>query len=83
MDRQPVLASSNAGTKPRYNHPSHVCNGRGDVAATLRDLVRRYQVIVVDAGGRDSRELRTALAVANLFLTPIRASQATWRRCRR
>lgn len=48
----------------------------GDVSATLRDLARRYQVIVVDAGGRDSRELRTALAVANLLLTPIRASQA-------
>ncbi|AWY52969.1 division plane positioning ATPase MipZ [Burkholderia gladioli] len=57
--------------------PSVPCVQRtGDVAATLRDLVRRYQVIVVDAGGRDSRELRTALAVANLFLTPIRASQA-------
>ena len=30
----------------------------GDVAATLRDLSRRYQVIVVDAGGRDSRETK-------------------------
>lgn len=48
----------------------------GDVAATLRDLAKRYQVVIVDAGGRDSRELRTALAVANLLLTPIRASQA-------
>ncbi|OXJ06747.1 division plane positioning ATPase MipZ [Burkholderia sp. HI2500] len=58
-------------------HPSVPCVQRtGDVASTLRDLARRYQVIVVDAGGRDSRELRTALAVANLFLTPIRASQA-------
>lgn len=58
-------------------HPPVPCVQRtGDVASTLRDLARRYQVIVVDAGGRDSRELRTALGVANLLLTPIRASQA-------
>lgn len=48
----------------------------GDVAATLRDLSRRYQVIVVDAGGRDSREMRSAMAVSNLLLVPTRASQA-------
>lgn len=48
----------------------------GDVAAALRDLDKRYQVVIVDAGGRQSRELRTAAAVASLLLTPIRASQA-------
>ena len=48
----------------------------GDVASTLRDLARRYQVVVVDAGGRDSREMRSAMAVANLLLVPTRASQA-------
>jgi chromosome partitioning protein len=36
----------------------------------------RYQVVIVDAGGRDSRELRTAASVADLMLMPIRASQA-------
>ncbi|RQH00193.1 division plane positioning ATPase MipZ [Paraburkholderia dinghuensis] len=48
----------------------------GDVAPTLRDLERRYQVVIVDAGGRDSREMRSAMAVANLLLVPTRASQA-------
>jgi chromosome partitioning protein len=48
----------------------------GDVAATLRELARRFQVLVVDAGGRDSREMRTAMAVANLLLVPTQASQA-------
>ncbi|TAM52402.1 MAG: cobyrinic acid ac-diamide synthase [Paraburkholderia sp.] len=48
----------------------------GEVASTLRDLARRYQVIVVDAGGRDSREMRSAMAVANLLLVPTKASQA-------
>jgi chromosome partitioning protein len=48
----------------------------GDVASTLRDLSRRYQIVVVDAGGRDSREMRSAMAVANLLLVPTKASQA-------
>lgn len=48
----------------------------GEVAASLRDLAKRFQIVLVDAGGRDSRELRGALAVAQLLLTPIRASQA-------
>lgn len=57
--------------------PSVPCVQRtGDVASTLRDLAKRYQVVVVDAGGRDSREMRTAMAVADLLLTPTRASQA-------
>lgn len=57
--------------------PSVPCVQRtGDVSTTLRDLVKRYQVIVVDAGGRDSREMRSAMAVANLLLAPTRASQA-------
>jgi cellulose biosynthesis protein BcsQ len=48
----------------------------GEVATTLRDLARRYQIVVVDAGGRDSREMRSAMAVANLLLVPTKASQA-------
>jgi chromosome partitioning protein len=48
----------------------------GEVASTLRDLARRYQVVLVDAGGRDSREMRSAMAVANLLLVPTKASQA-------
>ncbi|MGF6239741.1 chromosome partitioning protein [Paraburkholderia sp. GAS38] len=48
----------------------------GDVSSTLRDLARRYQVVIADAGGRDSREMRSAMAVADLMLIPTRASQA-------
>lgn len=48
----------------------------GEVASTLRDVARRYQVVVVDAGGRESREMRTAMTVASLLLVPTRASQA-------
>lgn len=48
----------------------------GGVAAALRDLSWHYQVIAVDAGGRDPREMRLAVAVSNLLLVLTRASQA-------
>lgn len=58
-------------------HPEIHCIQRtGNVAAALKDLARRYQVVIADAGGRDAMELRTAVSVADLMLTPIRASQA-------
>ncbi|VWC91976.1 ATPase [Burkholderia contaminans] len=61
-----------AGIEPRIP-----CVQRtGDVSATLRDIANRYQVVIVDAGGRDSKELRTALVAAQLLITPTQASQA-------
>ena len=48
--------------------------GKG-VQQELQDLSKRYQDIIIDAGGRDSVELRAALVVANLALVPIQASQ--------
>ncbi len=59
-----------------YTPAVHCVQRTGDVSAALRDLAKRYQIVVVDAGGRDSKELRTAAAVASLLLTPIKASQA-------
>lgn len=57
--------------------PPVLCVQRmGEVSATLRDLAQRYEVVIVDAGGRDSREMRSAMVVANLLLTPVKASQA-------
>ena len=41
----------------------------------LTDLKQRYQRIVVDTGGRDSPELRSALLVADAVLIPCRPSQ--------
>jgi chromosome partitioning protein len=54
----------------------HCVQRTGDVSAALRDLAKRYQVVIVDAGGRDSRELRSAAVVADLMLVPTKASQA-------
>lgn len=43
---------------------------------TLIDLDKRYQYVVVDTAGNDSRELRTGLTAAHKLLTPFKPSQA-------
>ena len=48
---------------------------RGNVFHALRDLAKRYEEVIVDAGGRDSEELRTALVAAHKVYVPLRASQ--------
>lgn len=41
----------------------------------LRDLSTRYQDIIIDAGGRDSTELRASLVCADVAIIPVQASQ--------
>jgi chromosome partitioning protein len=55
--------------------PVHCVEKSGDVASAVRDLSSRYAQIVIDAGGRDSRELRSSMLVADKLFTPIKASQ--------
>lgn len=64
-------------SESRADAPSvPVVQRTGDLSATLRDLAGRYAVVIIDAGGRDSRELRSALTVAALLIIPTKASQA-------
>lgn len=53
----------------------HCTERHGNVFHTIRDLARRYDEVIVDAGGRDSEELRTALVAAHKVYVPLRASQ--------
>ena len=46
-----------------------------NIRDTLLDLNKRYGFVVVDAAGRDSRELRTGLLAANILIVPFRPSQ--------
>ena len=46
-----------------------------DIRETVKDLSSRYEVVLIDAGGRDSIEFRTALTVADICLTPFVPSQ--------
>lgn len=48
--------------------------GQG-LQAEVRDLATRYDDVLIDAGGRDSVELRSALVVAQRALIPILPSQ--------
>ena len=41
----------------------------------LRELSTKYEDIVVDAGGHDSKELRSSLLVVDQVVFPVRASQ--------
>ena len=41
----------------------------------VQDLATRYQDIIIDAGGRDSIELRSALVVTERLFVPIQPSQ--------
>lgn len=45
-----------------------------DLLATVQDLADRYTDIIVDAAGRDSPELRSAMTVSNTVLIPLQAS---------
>lgn len=53
----------------------HCAEKYGNVYDTLRDLSTRYEYVLVDAGGRDSEELRTAMVAAHKLYVPLKASQ--------
>ncbi|WP_136806063.1 AAA family ATPase [Desulfosediminicola flagellatus] len=48
--------------------------GKG-LAAQVQDLAERYDEIIIDAGGRDSLELRYALGVADQVYIPVQPFQ--------
>lgn len=53
----------------------HCAEKHGNVFHAIRDLAQRYDEVIVDAGGRDSEELRTALVATNIVYVPLKASQ--------
>lgn len=80
LDADPQGSASNWVAR-RNNHgdslPVVNCVQKtGEVYATLRDLASRYQVVIADAGGRDSKELRSAMVAADVLLMPLQASIA-------
>lgn len=44
----------------------------GNISGALKDLSARYEVIVVDCGGADSKAMRSSLSVSDLALLPFR-----------
>jgi chromosome partitioning protein len=61
---------------PSQNLPKiHCAEKTGDIYDTVVDLSSRYKFIIIDSGGRDSQELRSALIACDVFYTPIKPSQ--------
>ncbi len=54
----------------------HCVQKYGNVFETLQDLSKRYEEVIVDAGGRDSPELRSAMVAAHKMVSPAKASQS-------
>src|SRR5665647_1859059 len=54
----------------------HCIQRYDNIRDTLLDLNERYQFVIVDAAGRDSRELRTGMTAAHILIVPFRPSQA-------
>lgn len=56
--------------------PVHNVRQYENLREFLLDLDKRYQYVIVDVAGRDSRELRTGLTAAHVLIAPFRPSQA-------
>jgi len=71
--------SSALWSETRQAHPEltkvHCMEKLGEVAPAIRDLAGRYGHVIIDSGGRDGRELRSAMLVAEKMYIPIKASQ--------
>jgi chromosome partitioning protein len=71
-------ASFWCGVREEEGHAPRVYSiqkiGKGFTAQVL-DLSRRYDDVIIDAGGRDSTELRESLTISNVVLIPLQASQ--------
>jgi chromosome partitioning protein len=75
-DRQGTASNWTTERAEHQKLPQVVCVQRyGNLFQTVKDLARRYQEVIIDAGGRDSEELRSAMVIANKFYSPFRPSQ--------
>jgi len=76
-DRQGTAANWAAERSEHPNRPPVHCVQRyGNLFKPIQDLCTRYAEIVIDAGGRDSEELRSAMTIADKLYSPARASQS-------
>jgi chromosome partitioning protein len=67
--------SENEDIKPLKGNISAISK-EGNVRETINDASSRYDVVIVDAAGRDSKSLRTAMTLCDKIICPIRPSQA-------
>ena len=66
-----VTDRDESGDRPKV----HCVQKYDNIRETLKDLDGRYEYVIVDAAGRDSKELRTGLTAAHILIIPFRPSQ--------
>ena len=66
---------ANLRTSQEHSPIVHCVAKFDNVKNAALDLATRYQDVIIDAGGRDSRELRTAMLAADRLCIPFRPSQ--------
>jgi len=75
-DRQSTAANWSSDRDELESRAKVHCVQKYDnIRETLSDLKSRYEYVVVDAAGRDSKELRTGITAADILLIPFRPSQ--------
>lgn len=75
-DRQCTSANWAADRSGKPELPTvHCIQKYENIRETLLDLDKRYGYVIVDAAGRDSRELRTGMTAAHILIVPFRPSQ--------
>jgi chromosome partitioning protein len=75
-DPQRSTARWHSDREEQGHEPAIACVEKlGSVHQTLQDLATRYDVVVVDVAGKDSKEMRTGMTAADKFLVVVRPSQ--------
>lgn len=71
-------ASAWSDIRDKNNISARVSNVQkfgSNLGADVKDFKSRYEDIIIDAGGKDSVELRAAMTIADLMYVPVQASQ--------
>ncbi|WMY80065.1 AAA family ATPase [Citricoccus sp. I39-566] len=75
-DQQRSAARWHADREEQGHQPPIVCLEKlGNIHGTLVELAGRYEVVIVDVAGKDSREMRTAMTAADKMIVVVRPSQ--------
>ena len=79
VDADPQKTSATWATRRNESYNDmpkiNIAEKTGDIYEAINDWSTRYEEIIIDTGGRDSKELRSGLMVANSLYIPIKPSQ--------
>ena len=62
-------------TRKRVPKPIPFERVRGDIIRTAESMLRDFDYVLIDAGGFDGKEQRTAMILSDLFICPMRPDQ--------